>query len=366
MDPTQSFPTEEAIKVRIGYDTICLVLTSILIGFFVRNQNLKYKGFPWPPSERLACGFVFISISVHYSWFALSTRERIILLGFMEDVSNGLIPADTTPPPLAPQGHKMKFFVGYGFHFGVWGIKAAFVSCYWSLRMSLTPRVRGFLYLAIGYTAATLLGNLMMHTFSCRPISLNWTGGIHRTCSSYDLMPNLAVLTVTNITTDMFIMAVPLLALKSLGLRGHERWSFAFVFLIGSTSVVAVALRYAFAWKLHTAEGRYDLVELEWRKVFITLETTCAECAFCLPAMRKLARDILDKFDRKKISEATAEAAKRNKVSKGMKRDGWELSSFGSYVSQEGERQGKPKTKMVRVPKKARTNGNDTNSWRSR
>lgn len=291
-------PSIQTVKLRIAYDVLSVAATLIFAGFFLHNQHRKYRGWRkhWPPSEQLATFFAATALVILLIWVILSTRERLQLIEFLRDYGRGAIPPGYTPPPMTVWGQKMKFISGYGYFLGIWGVKAAFITGYWRLRGTLHRPIRLLLYTTTVYTVLTFLANILLHTFSCRPISLNWTGGTGRRCFSYAILPNLTVLAVTNISTDLLILLIPLLILGTFKLRTHETYSLAFVFVVGITSIVAMALRYGFAWKEDAkGEGVYGIVENEWRKVFTTLEATCAGCAFCMPAMRRVVRGFVER-----------------------------------------------------------------------
>ena len=288
-----SLPSIKTVKLRIVYDSLSIAVTLIFAVFFLQNQHRKYRGWHkhWPLSEQISAFFAATALGILIIWLILSTRERLQLIEFLRDYGRGEIPLGYTPPPMTVWGLKMKFISGYGYFVGIWGVKAAFLAGYWRLRGTLHRPIRLLLYTTAVYTIVTFLANILLHTFSCRPISLNWTGGTERRCFSFAILPNLTVLLVTNISTDLLILLIPLLIIRTFMLRKHETYSLAFVFVVGITSIVAMALRYGFAWREDAkGEGVYGIVENEWRKVFMTLEATCAGCAFCMPAMRRAVR----------------------------------------------------------------------------
>lgn len=56
----------------------------------------------------------------------------------------------------------------------VWLLKAAFLGYYWSLRETLSGKVRMLLYTVSAYTAVTFVGVTILQFCYCRPLSLNW------------------------------------------------------------------------------------------------------------------------------------------------------------------------------------------------
>jgi hypothetical protein len=99
------------------------------------------------------------------------------------------------------------------------------------------------------------------------------------------------------------VLIIPLLVLRELRLRKGEVYAFAFIYLIGSASILASILRYAFIrvayrdglkYQAHNSSA-YEAVYLstdldEKIKVWTTVEYCTASIAFCLPSLRNLLR----------------------------------------------------------------------------
>lgn len=56
----------------------------------------------------------------------------------------------------------------------VWLLKAAFLGYYWSLRETLSDKVKILLYAVSAYTILTYIGVLTLQFTYCRPLPRNW------------------------------------------------------------------------------------------------------------------------------------------------------------------------------------------------
>lgn len=56
----------------------------------------------------------------------------------------------------------------------VWLLKAAFLGYYWSLRETLSDKVKILLYAVSAYTILTYIGVLVLQFTYCRPLPRNW------------------------------------------------------------------------------------------------------------------------------------------------------------------------------------------------
>ena len=105
------------------------------------------------------------------------------------------------------------------------------------LRISPTPAFRMCVWVMIGIVASWAVSTLIWSIFYCIPISDYWTleSALEGRCP-----PKLSFLAFTgasNLTTDLAILALPILVLRHLGLPTRKKIGVAIVLATGSLYV---------------------------------------------------------------------------------------------------------------------------------
>lgn len=167
---------------------------------------------------------------------------------------------------------------------GVWLVKGSFLALYFDIFRSLPPRIRKMLQLTTIYTALSWFANFLLPLVYCRPLSLVWS--IEHHCTSFRSTFGTTFPMVTNITTDLLIMVIPILVLRTLNLRRSEIFAIAFLLSLGCLTVIAALLRFAYVTKRNALgkSGSPNLVTQA--QIWSYAEVCIAIFAACLPAGR--------------------------------------------------------------------------------
>jgi glucan phosphoethanolaminetransferase (alkaline phosphatase superfamily) len=192
--------------------------------------------------------------------------------------------------PLEKSGHLLKvswislFFI----YISLWSSKAAFLAFYYSIFSLQGKKARYGLAGACVFTAATFLLHMGLIAFWCTPISANWSPppGEHL-CSAVHSMSSVTISTFTNIATDIVILAIPISTIMATKLGKTERAGLAFVFLMGSVSILAALVRFI-CLKLVQSIPRASISHTI--DVWALVEIVASILAVCLPSLRSFAR----------------------------------------------------------------------------
>ncbi|KAG0133670.1 hypothetical protein HOY82DRAFT_603769 [Tuber indicum] len=130
---------------------------------------------------------------------------------------------------------------------GVWLVKGSFLALYFDIFRSLPPRIKGMLQFTTFYTILSWFANFLLPLVYCRPLKLVWS--IENHCTSFRSTFGTTFPMVTNVTTDLLIMVIPILVLRTLNLRKSEMVAIAFLLSLGCLTIIAALLRYAYVTK---------------------------------------------------------------------------------------------------------------------
>lgn len=101
-------------------------------------------------------------------------------------------------------------------------------------------------------------------------------------------MPVAIISTVTNVLTDVGIMLIPFLLLRTLKLRAREMWGVAFIFLLGFACIITAFVRFYFIYDFIHDDKQKMPSQTNPIVISSELEVIIAIWAGCLPAMRAL------------------------------------------------------------------------------
>lgn len=137
-------------------------------------------------------------------------------------------------------------------------------------------------------TAATFLLHMFLIAFWCSPVSANWSPppGEHL-CSAVHSISSVTISTFTNIATDIVILSIPISTLMATQLGNKERAGLAFVFLMGSVSIVAALVRFV-TLKLVQSVPKASITHTI--DVWALVEIVSSILAICLPSLRAFVR----------------------------------------------------------------------------
>ncbi|KAH0613709.1 uncharacterized protein H6S33_005595 [Morchella sextelata] len=174
----------------------------------------------------------------------------------------------------------------------VWLLKAAFLGYYWSLRETLSGKVRLLLYVVSVYAAVTYMGVISLQLGYCRPMSRNWSTGSDQ-CISVQTVPGMVAQQGTNISSDILILLIPLLTIgsfrSSYGLTRKDLYALAFVFGVGIVSIIASVVRFTQVYNV-VVHSDSSLLAIRQTIVWALVEKLFAFTAFCLPCLRVFYR----------------------------------------------------------------------------
>jgi hypothetical protein len=173
-------------------------------------------------------------------------------------------------------------------YISLWSAKAAYLAFYYSIFSLQGKRARIILASACVFTAATFLLHMFLIAFWCTPISLNWSPppGEHL-CSAVHSMSSVTVSTFANIATDLVILSIPISTLLATKLNHTQRAGLAFVFLMGSISILAALVRFI-CLKLVQSTPRAEVTHTI--DVWALVEIVSSILAVCLPSLRTFVR----------------------------------------------------------------------------
>lgn len=126
--------------------------------------------------------------------------------------------------------------------------------------------------------------------FWCSPVSANWSpppGG--RLCSAVHSIDSVALSTIANVATDIVILSIPVHALWSRQARfgRADRAGLAFVFAMGSVSIVAALVRFVCLALVRDVPRANITHTID---VWALVEIVSSVLAVCAPSCRAFGR----------------------------------------------------------------------------
>ncbi|CUS07258.1 unnamed protein product [Tuber aestivum] len=193
---------------------------------------------------------------------------------------------------------KFVYFLGLGYMVELWCIKAAFVLFYWNLFSKIQGQKRFALYATSFFIPATFVVVIITFFTHCRPVAISWDLKLilkhGRRCTPNTAKSVQWLLSSSNIITDLMLMAVPLLVIRSFRLTRIDTYAVAFVFLIGIISISATIVRIFYLNQTGVFEpdfhGNITLQQQHHFELISSVEVLAALIAFCLPAFRFLLK----------------------------------------------------------------------------
>ncbi|KAL7276631.1 hypothetical protein RUND412_000367 [Rhizina undulata] len=209
-----------------------------------------------------------------------------------------------SPNPLLLNGDKKShLFTTILYLVYIWCIKGAFIAMYFdTFPKSVMERklLRRTMYFTSAYCIMTFVANILLITLACRPISMTWEPGVYF-CYPFSFMSVLVTNFVTNITTDLLILTLPIIVLRTLKLKKSTLSALAFVTLIALVAMVAATLRFYFLYRLNRGDiGSDEPFQKTFAEIHSTITWTVFESwmvffAFGLPPLRIFLRDLKTK-----------------------------------------------------------------------
>lgn len=299
-----------------------LALLPILIRISMRTRNRGLNSL----ASNLADAFIVLAWLSGCVLICINTWKNTLRMKFLS------APPDTLyyGVPNSLSGHLLYvswislFFI----YISLWSAKAAFLAFYYSIFSLQGEKAKFGLAAACVFTTATFLLHMGLIAFWCTPISLNWSPppGEHL-CSAVHSMSSVTISTFTNIATDLVILSIPISTLLATKMNRTQRAGLAFVFLMGSVSILAALVRFV-CLKLVQSTPRASITHTI--DVWALVEIVSSILAVCLPSLRKFMRKHGAGRPRGAFKLASSSSSAQNSMDK-------------SITRRESERSGKAK-----------------------
>lgn len=260
--------------------TVALIPIIIRISMRTRNRSMSTT------STNIADSFVILSWVSGLVLISINTWKNNLRMSYLSSPPSDLYYG--VPQPLSGHLLYVSWISLFFIYISLWSAKAAFLAFYYSFS---TLRGRGAQYAlaaACMFTAATFLLHMFLIAFWCSPVSSNWSPppGEHL-CSAVHSISSVTISTFSNIATDFVILSIPISTLLATRLGRTERAGLAFVFLMGSVSVLAALVRFI-CLKLIQSSPKASITHTI--DVFALVEIVSSILAVCLPSLRRFVR----------------------------------------------------------------------------
>lgn len=260
--------------------TIALIPILIRVSLRTRNRGLNSL------ASNIADGFVILAWLSGAVLICINTWKNRLRMKYLSYPASALYYG--VPPDLSGHLLYVSWISLFFIYISLWSAKAAFLAFYYSIFSLQGRRARIGMAVACLFTASTFLVHMFLIAFWCSPISSNWSpppGG--HLCSAVHSIESVTISTFTNIATDIVILSMPISTLLATKLGKTERAGLAFVFLMGSISVVAALVRFIC---LKAIQGVPKASITHTIDVWALVEIVSSILAVCLPSLRTFVR----------------------------------------------------------------------------
>ncbi|PSN62017.1 hypothetical protein BS50DRAFT_638603 [Corynespora cassiicola Philippines] len=268
--------------IALDWSLMTLALIPILIRISLRTRNRGLHSL----AANTADAFVLLAWLSGCVLISINTWKNTLRMKYLSYPKESLYYG--VPPSLSGHLLYVSWISLFSIYISLWAAKAAFLAFYYSIFSLQGRRARITLACACAFTAATFLVHMFLIAFWCSPISANWApppGG--HLCSAVHSMSSVTISTFCNVATDLVILSIPISTLLSTNLGRTERAGLAFVFLMGSVSVVAALVRFV-TLKLVQSVPRAEITHTI--DVWALVEIVSSILAVCLPSLRTFVR----------------------------------------------------------------------------
>lgn len=259
---------------------MAVALVPIIIRISLRTRNRGLSNI----ASNIADGFIALAWLSGIVLIAINTWKNKLRMKYLgqEGLYYGV------PKPLSAHLLYVSWISLFFIYISLWASKAAFLAFYYSIFSLQGRRFKWSLLAGCIFTGATFLLHMCIIAFWCTPISSNWApppGG--DLCSAVHSIESVTVSTFTNIATDIVILAIPISNLMATQLGKKEKAGLAFVFLMGSVSIIAALVRFI-TLKLIQSVPKASITHTI--DVWALVEIVSSILAICLPSLRTLLR----------------------------------------------------------------------------
>ncbi|KAF2688222.1 hypothetical protein K458DRAFT_401590 [Lentithecium fluviatile CBS 122367] len=267
--------------IALDWTLMTVALIPILIRVSMRTRNRGLSTL----ASNIADGFVILAWLSGCVLISINTWKNNLRMKYLSAPHDSLYYG--VPKELSGHLLYVSWISLFFIYISLWSAKAAFLAFYYSI-FSIQEKAKYALAGACVFTFATFILHMCLIAFWCTPVSANWApppGG--SLCSAVHSISSVTVSTFTNIATDIVILAIPISTLLVTKLGKRDRAGLAFVFLMGSVSILAALIRFI-CLKLVQSTPKASISHTI--DVWALVEIVTSILAVCLPSLRSFAR----------------------------------------------------------------------------
>lgn len=275
-------------------------LIPIALRLWVRSKEREQRHFTLNLSDGLVLlswlsGMVLISINTWKN----SLRQRYVHLPSSELYYS-------VPKPLSSHLLYVSWISLFFIYISLWAAKFALLAFFGNFMRRIEKKSTRIVFAgACAFTAATFLLHMILLTTWCSPVSSNWDIEGHL-CSAVHDIKSVSISTAANVTTDLVILAVPVLVLFTLG-RERRRLTMragmgkveisgiVFVLCMAALSIIAALARWITLFLVRDVPKANITHTID---VWALVEIVSSLVAVCLPSLRSFARKRRDRNKR--------------------------------------------------------------------
>lgn len=259
-----------------------VALVPIIIRISLRSRNRATTSL----ATNISDGFIVLAWLSGIVLIAINTWKNHLRMKYLSTPKHDLYYG--VPLPLSGHLLYVSWISLFFIYISLWASKAALLAFYYSIFSLQGRRARLTLLGACIFTAGTFLLHMCIIAFWCTPISANWApppGG--HLCSAVHSIGSVTISTFTNIATDVVILSIPISTLLATQLGSKEKAGLAFIFLMGSVSILAALVRFV-TLKLVQSVPKASITHTI--DVWALVEIVSSIIAVCLPSLRVFVR----------------------------------------------------------------------------
>lgn len=197
----------------------------------------------------------------------------------------------------------------------MWSIKASLMALYYDISKHVTDRVKMLMHVTSGLLLVTVLVVISVSLGWCRPITANWSLGPDMCTPQAHVFP-VAFTSCLHVITDILVLSIPILILRTLQLQRAQMVAVYFIFGIGflafTVALVSLGLQIQVVGLPHESSSYFQEIQIKTERVYLA---GVAECSIAivganLPSLRVFLRMILQ-------TRETSSQARRVKIGSG-------------------------------------------------
>jgi hypothetical protein len=186
---------------------------------------------------------------------------------------------------------------------GLWMVKASFIAMYFSSKRHLSPLLRWVLYFVIAYLIASYAVTIIAQAMWCGAWGKQWDISPQNYCTPFVSATAISLHIVMNVTSDLLVMAIPLILIHQTKVQKRDKWGIGFLILLGgatvATALVCCSLHAMYRKDMVRHSGTIRMVEL-----LTCIELSIAVTTACLPSLRAVAYRRRESVQKKIVSRS--------------------------------------------------------------